>query len=114
MHLNSKSRAAAVFVLLIVFSRAEQAHAQTPLPVFVNFQFRGSVTHPGIVASEGAISTALASTLKDEFRYWDFRAGRSTDFPRVDVWLEQQSGWDMKMDFFADANTRKPDTPWQS
>ena len=113
MHLSKSRIAAALFVLLILFNEEEQAHAQTPLPVFVNFQFRESVKHPGIVASENAISTALAATLKDEFRYWDLRPGKPTDFPRLDVWLEQQSAWDMKMEFFANASTRKPDAPWQ-
>ena len=108
------SLGAVVLMLLISAGIAVEASAQTALPVFVNFRFKDSVRNPLIVASEPKISELLAKSMSEDYRYWDFRAGKPTDFPRLDVWLEKASGWDMKMEFYLSAGaTRKPDKAWQ-
>lgn len=111
MGVEIKSSVRLVVLSLLLGSAAQ---AQTALPVFVEFQFRNSVTNPAIVASEPKVSDALAKRLASVLRIWSFRPAGANDFPRLHVWLEKHSGWDIRMDFVPDKNqTAKPDKAWE-
>lgn len=97
--------------ILIVGVLALVARAQTSEPVFVAFRFEVPKVVNGFepekrVEAEKKVSEALAKLCEQKRWWWTFKpATDETQYPRLEVWLEEGVDWQIGVAFAADGQS---------